>query len=127
MSKSKLKLKLTSILIGTLLGLLTIEVGLRIVKYLTFQNLDKIEFGNRPPINQPNKELKLGQIIQISDYKKIIYELIPNSTYKFQNTLVKTNSQGFKDKDYPFKKGKNTKRIIGIGDSGMFGWGGRGE
>lgn len=123
MSKSNLKYKLTSIFIGIFLGLIIAELGLRVGKYLTFQNLEKIEFGNRQPINQPNKELKLGHIIQISDHHKIIYELIPNSIYKFQDATVKTNSRGFKDKDYPTQKGKHTKRIIGIGDSGMFGWG----
>ncbi len=123
MSKNTTKLKLASIFFGIIMALLIAEIGLRIIKFMTFQNLNKIEFGNRAPINQPNDELTLGQIIQISDNNKIIYQLIPNSIYRFKNALVKTNDEGFKDKNYPKEKSKNTKRIIGIGDSGMFGWG----
>ena len=123
MSKNKAKLKLASIFLGIIIALFIAEIGLRMIKFMTFQNLDKIEFGNRTPINQPNDELTLGQIIQISDNNKIIYQLIPNSNYRFKNALVKTNNEGFKDKNYPKEKSKNTKRIIGIGDSGMFGWG----
>jgi lysophospholipase L1-like esterase len=65
----------------------------------------------------------LGEVIQLSSNNKIIYELIPNSTYRFQNIVVKTNSRGFRDQEYPAKKSKKTKRIIGLGDSIMFGWG----
>lgn len=121
MSKSTLKLKLASITFGIILSILVAEIGLRIIKFMTFQNLDKIEFGNRVPIDQPDDELTLGQIIQISENNKIIYELIPNSNYQFKNVLVQTNNEGFKDKDYPKTKPLHTKRIIGIGDSGMFG------
>ncbi|MFK7774273.1 MAG: SGNH/GDSL hydrolase family protein [Saprospiraceae bacterium] len=123
MSKDITKLKLASISFGIIIALLIAEVGLRIIKFMTFQNLNKIEFGNRTPINQPNDELTLGQIIQISDNNKIIYQLIPNSSYRFENASIKTNDEGFKDKTYPKIKPLHTRRIIGIGDSGMFGWG----
>ena len=55
--------------------------------------------------------------------QKIIYEFIPNSSYLFKKVLVSTNEEGFRDKDYPSSKGTKTKRIIGLGDSVMFGWG----
>lgn len=118
-----MKLKIFSIILGVVIGLLFAEIAIRVYKYSIFQNLDEIEFGNRAPVQRPNEELKLGEMIQISSFKKIIYELIPNSSYKFKNVLVETNEDGFRDKHYPELKEANTKRIIGIGDSGMFGWG----
>ena len=123
MSSKQTKFKIFSIAFGIIIGLLVVEIGLRVNKYFTFQNLDNIDFGNRSPIDLPEEELTLGQMIQISSHRKIIYELIPNSTYQFKNVKVQTNDQGFKDKNYPPQKDNNTKRIIGIGDSGMFGWG----
>jgi len=51
------------------------------------------------------------------------YELIPNSTFRFQNVLVKTNSMGFRDREYPKTKAAGRFRIVGLGDSVMFGWG----
>lgn len=65
----------------------------------------------------------LGQIIQPSQYPKIIYELRPNMSVNFSGVLVKTNSQGFRNDSFTLVKGNNTVRIIGLGDSHMFGWG----
>jgi len=117
------KLKLYSILLGTIIGLLVAEVGLRVIKYITFHNLDDIELGNRDSILSPEEELTLGQVVQLSSHQKIIYEFIPNSSFKFQKVKVEINKDGFRDKNYPEEKDSNSKRIIGIGDSGMFGWG----
>ncbi len=114
--------KLISILIGLLFGLIITEVGFRVYHRITYQSLMDIN-ENRPPVERSEEELKLGQVVQVSSNKKIIYELVPNSKYKFKNVLVETNEQGFRDKNYPVKKVKKTRRVIGLGDSIMFGWG----
>ena len=121
--KKATKLKLISGIIGIIFGLLIAEIGLRVYKFVIFQNLDQIEFGDRDSISQPEDNLTLGHVIQISTFQKIIYELIPNSIYKFKDKIAETNDNGFRDKNYPTIKAANTKRIIGLGDSGMFGWG----
>jgi len=115
--------KLISIGFGIFITLFISEIGLRYLAYTNYHSLDEIGVDKRDPVNDLQTEKKLGEIIQLSTNNKIIYELIPNSTYRFQNMPVKINSRGFRDKEYPEKKSKNTKRIIGLGDSIMFGWG----
>lgn len=115
--------KLISICFGISITLIAVELGLRYLAYANYHSLDEIGVDKRNAVNDPNNEKTLGEIIQLSTNNRIIYELIPNSNYQFQNVLVKTNSRGFRDKEYPAKKSKNTKRIIGLGDSIMFGWG----
>lgn len=65
----------------------------------------------------------LATIIQPSDNQKIIYELQPHLDTNFGHKLVRTNSEGMrKNRDYPVQRPSNSVRILGIGDSGMFGW-----
>ncbi len=116
--------KLVGITLGTLIGLLLAEVLFRVYHYATSpSDLSVLEVENRAAIQQPETELKLGQIIQLSAHPRIIYELIPNSHYRFQGVAVQTNAQGFRDVDYPKAKVKRTRRVIGLGDSVLFGWG----
>ena len=115
--------KVLSITIGLLIGLFIAEVGYRVYHFISFHSLDDIKVGRRESVIAPNEEKTLGQIIQLAKKRKIIYELIPNSIYKFQDVVVETNDQGFRDKNYPSEKAKHTSRVIGLGDSVMFGWG----
>ena len=119
----QLAFKLISISFGILLTMLLLEIGFRVSQYLNYYSLDDIQVGKRTSFQEPDIHKQLGQIIQLSSHNSIIYELIPNSSYQFVNTPIQTNSRGFRDKEYPEQKAENTKRIIGIGDSFMFGWG----
>lgn len=115
--------KTISILFGITLALLIAEVGFRVLKYASYYSLNDVTIGQRDPIFFPNDNLTLGQIIKLSNNNKIIYELLPSSEYLFKGVNVKTNSKGFRDKEYSEEKKSKTKRIIGLGDSVMFGWG----
>lgn len=116
--------KLIGITLGTLMGLVLAEVAFRAYHYISSpSDLSVLEVKNRAAIQQPESDLKLGQIIQRSAHPRIIYELIPASSYRFQGAAVQTNTQGFRDKEYPHKKANGSKRIIGLGDSVLFGWG----
>lgn len=64
----------------------------------------------------------LGQIIQPSRYPSIVYELRPNLSVYFRNAWTQTNKQGFRMGPLSLEKGKRTVRIVGLGDSHMFGW-----
>ena len=46
----------------------------------------------------------------------------PNQDAQLMNVLVRTNSDGFRDDEYPIAKGPR-RRIIFLGDSLTFGWG----
>jgi hypothetical protein len=63
----------------------------------------------------------LGGIIQLSDNERIIYEFIPGIHVICGDVKVTINSEGFRDKSYDIEKDDDTVRIIGLGDSFMFG------
>lgn len=110
-------------MLGLIVSLLLAEVIYRLYCYSVENNINALVRGNRPPVKKPAMELKLGQIIQFAKFRKEVYELIPNSSYRFMGVPVQTNSKGFRDTETSEQKPKRTRRIIGIGDSIMFGWG----
>ena len=70
----------------------------------------------------PEKTRQLRHLIRWSNNPRIIYELIPNLSIIFKKHLLKTNSKGFRGPEYLEIKAENTIRIVGLGDSYMFGW-----
>lgn len=75
-----------------------------------------------PPVKN-GANVTLGQMIQPSPYPRIIYELRPNINVNFFGT-VRINGQGWRaDRDFTMTKKTNTVRIVGLGDSYMFGQG----
>ncbi len=62
-------------------------------------------------------------LIQPSPFPDVVYDLKPHLEGIFQGKPVQTNSMGMRDKEYPLAKPPNTFRIVGLGDSVMFGWG----
>lgn len=65
----------------------------------------------------------LKGIVQESPYKDIVYELKPNLRGNFREVPLVTNSRGLRDVEYSYAKPENTFRIVGLGDSSLFGWG----
>ncbi len=115
--------KIISITLGTALALLLVEVGYRVVHYVNYADFKKAIPLQQPPVLRPQEELELGEFIQLSKHRRIIYELVPSSKFQFKGKPVEVNAQGFRDKAYPITKPQKTRRIIGLGDSVMFGWG----
>jgi lysophospholipase L1-like esterase len=115
--------KTISILLGTVLALLLVEVGYRVVHYINYIDFKKVVASQQPPVVRPQEELDLGEFIQLSQHQRIIYELVPSSRFRFKGKPVQVSAQGFRDREYPIAKQKQGKRIIGLGDSVMFGWG----
>jgi hypothetical protein len=70
-----------------------------------------------------NRKVSLGHIIRLSGNDRIIYELQPGLSVFFKGENVTTNSEGFRDDDYSLEKQPHAVRIVGIGDSVMFGLG----
>lgn len=73
-------------------------------------------------INNYRGEILLRDIIRLSKYPRIIYELIPNLSVQFYGKSLTTNSHGFRSPQYLKQKRHRTVRIVGLGDSVMFGW-----
>ncbi len=89
-------------------------------------------FQQSPPPNDgtqtPQKYAALGNIVQASPYEGIVYELKPNLAGTFLGASLRTNAEGLRilendsGKEDGYSKPDNTFRIIGLGDSSMFGW-----
>ncbi len=69
------------------------------------------------------QSLRLGEIVQPSRYAGIVYELKPNVRGRFMGQPLLINSQGLRDHEYTHRKEPGTFRIVGVGDSSLFGWG----
>jgi len=65
----------------------------------------------------------LKGIVQASSHEDIVYELKPNLRGNFLGVPFVTNSRGLRDLEYSYRKKDNVFRIVGLGDSSLFGWG----
>lgn len=77
----------------------------------------------RPPDIPADRRAELGHIVRLSRNRRIVYELVPNLQVIFRGEWVTTNSAGFRGPDRPAPKPKDAVRVVGLGDSVMFGWG----
>lgn len=65
----------------------------------------------------------LAAIVRLSADSKLVFELRPNLDLDFGHRRVRTNRAGMRqDSDYGYERAPNSVRILGLGDSGMFGW-----
>lgn len=64
----------------------------------------------------------LAYLVRPSQYWKIVYSLRPGLDVMFLGKRLVTNSAGFREKEFSMKE-EGAFRIIGIGDSYMFGYG----
>lgn len=107
-----------------LLVLLLVEAGFRFFVYLEDQKLEESIEGIRKGVNFAGTgELRLRDIIQWHPNPRIIYDLKPDISGKFQGQTITINSDGFRGSVVSKSKGPEAFRIIGLGDSVMFGWG----
>ncbi len=118
-NEDKGKLKVYILLFSIVLSFCFAELVLRI-HYAntigrTVQDAYKIRTINRPYYT-------LGYLIRPSAHWKVVYELKPSMNVTFTGKKLITNSDGWREEEFK-KKDNDTFRIIGIGDSYMFGWG----
>ncbi len=71
----------------------------------------------------PADEARLGDIVRPSPLRDVVYELVPDLHVRFLGQPLSTSAAGFRDRGYPLAKPAGTRRVLGIGDSVMFGWG----
>jgi lysophospholipase L1-like esterase len=68
--------------------------------------------------------LSLFGMVRPSSDPDIVYELKPNLVGTFRGRSLRTNRAGLReDREYAAEKPTGVFRIVGIGDSNMFGWG----
>lgn len=121
----RLAVRLTLALGATIAALLVAEGTLRLADYLREDRrpLEVQLRTSRAQANSSMHDLDLGDIVQPSRYPGIVYELRPNARGRFMGQPVLINSQGLHDYEYSRRKEPGTFRIVGVGDSSLFGWG----
>lgn len=113
-------------LFSTALAFLAAEIGLRLLLRRTqeMQSLDRIdEVARTLSKEQIQSHHPLAIITRKSTNPRLVFELRPGLDMEFGHRSLRTNKMGLReDRDYETVKGSNVFRIVGIGDSGMFGW-----
>jgi hypothetical protein len=122
-------LRLTLAIGATVVALLVAEGMVRLVHYLREDRrpLDVQLASFRAQATSSMHDLDLGDIVQPSRDPGIVYELRPNVRGQFVGHPLLINSQGLHDYEYSRRKEAGTFRIVGVGDSSLFGWGVRFE
>ncbi|MEJ2084358.1 MAG: SGNH/GDSL hydrolase family protein [Acidobacteriota bacterium] len=100
--------------------LVLVEVALRVRAYLVHNQTlaGKLADTGQPP---RGAEVTLGQMIRIASNPHIIYELRPDLDVIYKGASVSTNDLGFRGPALEAGEAENRFRIVGIGDSVMFG------
>jgi len=108
---------------SVLLTLLAFEIGFRIQSWVHDKRLDAAIDGIRNAETvQKGAKVGLAQSIRFSTNSKIVYELIPNLSVQFRGTGLRTDSNGFRIPPHGAVVKQDAVRLLGIGDSFMFGW-----
>ena len=114
--------RLTLISFGVFAGTLLAEVAARL--HLAFEESRRARDWNelrRAPV-QTTGVVTLGRIIRPSDDPRLVYELIPGlRDVVFRGHGLAVNPDGFRGPSYPHEPDADSFRIVGIGDSMMFG------
>ena len=122
--RASLGLKL--VLAGASLGFagLVAEIGWRFVQYRQETTLHEQwaqvaakKLAEKPPSGTVN----FSELIYPSPAHDVIYELCPNLDVVYLGGKVTTNSDGFRGAQVPKDKPDDVFRIVGLGDSVMFG------
>jgi lysophospholipase L1-like esterase len=109
------------------LGFFTAEVGLRVFLQRTqsAQSLDQLGAASSKLTQEKIRTTHpMAAIIRKSKYPNVVYELKPDVDREFGHIRLHINGAGMrKSREYAVEKPMRTVRIVGVGDSGMFGWG----
>jgi hypothetical protein len=120
--------RMVLLLLSTGLMLTFAELALRsVLRQTQGQGLNSLKMLQEYETNKTirlTSQHSLAAIVHLSPNKRIVYELIPNLNTTFGPYPLRTNSQGMRDREYTIERpSASTVRIVGIGDSGMWGWG----
>lgn len=127
MARSRLWPRLLLVALSSLLGLVLVEVGLR----LAFPAVDserelrqRLEASRRAGLGEGGHRFGLRGLVQASTHPDVVYELKPRLDGSFRGQSLRTNGLGLRrDTEIEVAKPAGTFRVVGLGDSSMFGWG----
>ena len=116
----RLLLALAPILIIGVTGEVFLRVATARTQAKNAAALDTL-FTERPEMNQA--VATLPDLLRGSDYAEMVYELRPDLSVEFMGATVTTDANGFRNPAPSIRKAPGVFRIVGLGDSSMFGWG----
>ena len=113
-----------SILLGLVSLLVTtagLEVALRVLAFRSDERALLAASQSEPP--EPGSSVRLGHILRPSLDPKIVFELFPRMSVTFLGAPLVSDERGFRVGPGPARADGPQVRIVGLGDSVMFGWG----
>ncbi len=120
--RGSLGLNLLLLALSLVFTALVAEGGLRLLAH--FRNQGLLATALASPVEVPDSgHAYLGHMIQLSPNPRIIYQFKPDLDVVFVDAPVTINAAGFRGPLYPQAKPPGTRRIVGLGDSFMFGHG----
>ena len=110
-----------ALLVPLLLLLAILEIGARVAAFYNDATLQRglEDVGQAADGN----EFSLQHIIRWHDNPKLIYELVPGLSGSFRGAALSINDAGFRGPPLMPEKPADAFRVLGLGDSVMFGWG----
>ncbi len=119
--------KLVLLVASTLFSVVLIEVGVR--GWFWSKGIGRTDVRDILQRSQGDGPVQLEGgsglfgIIQASEHDDIVYQLKPHLEGVFKGAPVEINPDGFRGPQVSLEKPEGVRRIVGIGDSHMFGWG----
>ena len=123
--RRRLALRLMLAVATTIVMVAGVEGIIRLAHYLREdrRSLEVQLQSSRAQAPSSMRVVTLGDMVQPSRHAGIVYELRPNVRGQFMGQPVVINSHGLHDNEYSLRKEPGTFRIVGLGDSSLFGWG----
>lgn len=117
-----LLIKVGLALASAALSLIALEAAFRVGAWQEDRGLlSNVALHESPP--PEGSTVALRDLIRLSADSRIIYELKPDlQDVIFEGTRVSTNHRGFITPESQIPKPEGTVRVVGLGDSVMFGW-----
>ena len=115
-------MRATLILLSTLTALVLAEGLFRLHYLLTYAGGIK-DLHEQWPGAVGGQNVVLGPMLRPSPYPDVVYELKTGLDVTFIGAPVRTNAEGLREEPLDRTKPAGTIRLLGIGDSIMFGWG----
>lgn len=111
--------KLSELLAGIVLGFLIAEVGLRV--FAARRDLTMALAAPRP-LPPPGAKLEFTDLLEPDPNPRLLYRQRPRVRGRFLGAEVSINALGFRGPETTVEKPPGVRRIVGLGDSVMWGW-----
>lgn len=112
--------RIAALLIGIVLGLAGAELIIRVALAMTIRG----SLADLSPVTPKEiyQEVSLSDLLRTDSNPRIVYRFKENARGSFRGKPVSINSLGARDDEIEEPKPAKTIRILGLGDSTMWGW-----